>query len=111
MGRPASVVERPEEISGVWETENGASVIGIAIELTTAVKGSPATLGGVEQLFKYAQIAVFERRRAEWVFGDANWFSTDAEGTQWSKDHLEMRGMVNPPKGEPEMPSTCDSIL
>lgn len=103
IGRPASLVERPEEISGVWETENGSSVIGIAIGLTTAVKGSPATLRGVEQLFNYAQIAVFERGGAEWVFGDANWFSTDAEGTHWSKDHLEMRGMVNPAKREPEI--------
>lgn len=102
-GRTDSVVERPEQISGVWETQNGTSVIGIDIEVTTAVKGNPTTLRGVEQFFKYAQIAVFERRGAEWAFGDANWFSTDAEGTNWSKNHLEMRGMVHPPKGEPEI--------
>jgi len=102
-GRVGSIIEQPEKVSGIWETENGTGVIGIDIELMTTVKGAPATLKGVPQFFRYAQIAVFERRGAAWAFGDANWFTTDAGGARWSENHLEMHGMTNPPKGAPEI--------
>lgn len=99
-----SVLQHPEQMSGVWEAENGATVIGLEIDLTTRVKGDSRTLQGVDQFFQNAQIEVFERaRRAQWAVGNGNWFADDSAGVEWSGTHLEIRSAAAPAAGIPEI--------
>src|SRR5882757_8106991 len=82
IGRP---VVDPEGLSGLWEVSNGrGGAVGIHLQLATSVatdaKADGRTLAGVEQLWQYLEVAVYERHGATLVFGEENYFSDSPRG-------------------------------
>jgi hypothetical protein len=79
------VVVDPEGLSGLWETSNGhGGAVGIHLQLATSVaadaKWDGKTLAGVQQLWQYLEVGVYERAGAVLVFGEENFFSDSPRG-------------------------------
>jgi hypothetical protein len=77
QGKP---VTDPEGLSGLWETSNGhGGFVGIHMVLGTSVapdaRSNGRTLEGVEQLWEYLNLGVYEQKGPEFVVGDAGYFS------------------------------------
>jgi hypothetical protein len=83
-----STLANPELLSGSWETNEFATVVGIHIKLTTKVAGAPSSLVGIKQVFNDAEIQVYQRDDPKRVTGDGNWFTDDSPGVQWTGRHL-----------------------
>ena len=80
-GKP---VADPEVLSGLWETSNGhGGFVGIQMMLGTSVapdaRSNGRTLEGVEQLWEYLNLGVYEQKGPEFVFGDGNYFSSSSK--------------------------------
>jgi hypothetical protein len=77
IGRP---VADPEGLPGLWEVSNGhGGAVGIHLTLATTVatdaKSDGKTLAGVEQLWQYLEVSVYERHGPTLIFGEENYFS------------------------------------
>jgi hypothetical protein len=82
IGRP---VVDPEGLSGLWEVSNGhGGAVGIHLKLFTSVSADAQTdrrtLAGVEQLWQYLEVAVYERHGATLVSGEEIYFSDSPRG-------------------------------
>jgi hypothetical protein len=83
-----STLENPEWISGSWETDQFASIVGLHIRLTAMVAGAPSSLIGVKQVFHHAEIQVYQRDGPTRTMADGNWFEDDSSDAQWAGRHL-----------------------
>lgn len=76
----AEPVNDPAGLSGLWEASNGhGGFVGIHMVLGTSVasdaRSNGRTLEGVEQLWEYLELGVYEQKGPEFVFGDEGYFS------------------------------------
>lgn len=78
LGQP---VNRPESLSGLWETSNGnGGAVGIHFLLTTTIPGDATTLEGVQQSWQHLEVGVYERKGTTIQFGEQNYFSDSQRG-------------------------------
>ena len=88
-GRPAlsqtplqgSDITHPEQMSGIWESEDTQPTYGLDIELTTKVFGLPTTLAGVPQKITGVFFGVYEVKNFV-SFAGRHFFSADSDGVQ-----------------------------
>jgi hypothetical protein len=88
LGQP---VHHPEELSGVWETSNGhGGAVGIHLTLSTSIDAD--THVSATESWESLGLGVFERKGAELVFGEANYFgdSLRAGSVKLADDRLEL---------------------
>jgi hypothetical protein len=56
------IIEEPERLSGVWETDIGSGkTIGLHFNLTTAIEGSPTSLTRILQYEEHLDIGVYQK--------------------------------------------------
>lgn len=91
-----SVIRHPEKLTGLWEMNDGRTIVGLHIELTTSVNGAPRTLDGIEQTFDHANIQVYQRAGRVRAVVDGNWFEDNSAGVEWHGNHLKIRYTGSP---------------
>jgi hypothetical protein len=80
-------VDRPEAISGVWETSDGAEgAVGIHIQLYTSVSGDADPPVWLPQSWQGVNVGIFHRAGAEIQFGEEGYF----EPVILEGDHLQL---------------------
>jgi hypothetical protein len=92
LGQP---VHNPEELSGVWETANGhGGVVGIHLTLSTSIDADLP--GSGTESWEHLGLGVFERKGAELVFGEVNYFgdSLRVGSVKLVGDRLELHFVV-----------------
>ena len=57
-----SMITHPEQISGIWESENTQPALGLNIQLTTKIFGLRTTLAGVPQYVSEVEVGLYERK-------------------------------------------------
>lgn len=87
-----AVVDYPEQITGLWESDDGSGgAVGLNFQLTTVVKGRPKTFTGTSQYWDSLQIGVYQRHGSERHVGDANWIMDNSVGVNCDGKRLVAR--------------------
>jgi hypothetical protein len=87
------IIEEPERLSGVWETDIGSGkTIGLHFNLTTAIEGSPTSLTRILQYEEHLDIGVYQKNGKDLTFGDQNYFSLSGDGAaSWDGKRLILK--------------------
>jgi hypothetical protein len=79
-----TVVDYPEQITGLWESDDGSGgAVGLNFQLTTELEGQPKTFTGRPQYWDSLQIGVYQRFGSERHVGDANWIMDNSAGVNF----------------------------
>ena len=76
-----SVITHPEQISGIWESENTQPVLGLNIQLTTKIFGQRTTLSGVPQHVSEVFVGLYERNDISSIW-PRRFLAADSESVQ-----------------------------
>src|SRR5690242_1049389 len=90
LNRP---VDDPESLSGVWEApDNNSGAVGIHLRLGTTVSGDADPPVWIPQLWQFLEVGIFQRRGAEFVFGEEDFFSDSPRGgvVTLENEHLQL---------------------
>ena len=80
----------PQDKTGVWEEDDGnGGAIGIDIDLTTQVQGTPAALRGVLQYPRDVFIGVYHRHGTTRSVGDTAWLSSNQLLLGWNAGRIK----------------------
>lgn len=74
---PGSKIQHPEDVSGVWQTNEGQGFIGLNIRIDTVVENEPIELSRTSQTFRDAYVRVFQQQGQDQNLQDGNWFKYD----------------------------------
>jgi hypothetical protein len=87
-----TVVNHPEQFSGLWESDDGhGGAVGINLELTTEIKGLPRSFAGWPQYWYSLQIGVYQRHGTEQHIGDSNWVVDDSSESEFDGRRLTVK--------------------
>jgi hypothetical protein len=76
-----TIVDHPERITGLWESEDGfGGAVGLNLRLVTRIEGQPKTFVGSRQYWDSLQIGIYQRHDREQHLGDANWIMDNSDG-------------------------------
>jgi hypothetical protein len=87
------IIEEPERLSGVWETEIGSGkTIGLHFNLITEIEGSPTSLTRILQYEYHLDIGVYQKSGKDLKYGDQNYFSLSGDGAAfWDGKRLILK--------------------
>jgi hypothetical protein len=87
-----TVVDYPEQITGLWESDDGSGgAVGLNFQLITELKGQPKTFRGRSKYWDSLQIGVYQRQGSERHVGDANWIMDNSPGVHFDGKRLVAR--------------------
>jgi hypothetical protein len=76
-----NLVDRPEDLSGVWEAPDGqGGAVGIHLNLLTTVSDDVDPPAWTPQSWQHLNFGVFHRRGSEIAFGEEGYFADDPRG-------------------------------
>lgn len=84
-----SDITHPEEISGIWESQDAQPTYALDIELTTKVFGLPTTLASVPQQVTSVVFGVYQVKTIV-SFAGRHFFSANSDGVQLSARTIEV---------------------
>jgi hypothetical protein len=94
-------VVHPETISGAWEASDGnGGAVGIHLQLMTEVSGDADPPVWTPQYWQHLDLGVFQRRGAELVLGEENYFTDDPRGGPVTVEngHIQLHFVSSQPK-------------
>ena len=84
-----TIVDNPEQITGLWESDDGSGgAVGLNLQLTTEVRGQPKTFRGTSQYWNSLQIGVYQRHGSGRHVGDASWIMDNSASVNYDGKRL-----------------------